>query len=178
MAWLGGLIAPIFTPLGFGRWDAVAASISGFAAKESIVSTIGILSGAADATEEDAELWSAAARMFPTGMAAFSFLLFNLLNSPCLAAVSTMWKELDTRKWAVIALVYQNVCAWLVSLVVYQMSVWFVTGDFTGWTFTAILVLVAMVALLCFRLPWGVNTGREKKTKTKTNTESAAAARG
>ena len=115
MAWLGGLIAPIFTPLGFGRWDAVAASISGFAAKESIVSTIGILSGAADATEEDAALWSAAGKMFPTSMAAFSFLLFNLLNSPCLAAVSTMWKELDTRKWAIIALVYQNVFAWLVS---------------------------------------------------------------
>ena len=176
MAWLGGLIAPIFTPLGFGRWDAVAASISGFAAKESIVSTIGILSGAADATEEDAALWSAAGKMFPTSMAAFSFLLFNLLNSPCLAAVSTMWKELDTRKWAIIALVYQNVFAWLVSLVVYQMSVWFVTGSFTGWTFVAVLVLVAMVALLCFKLPWGVNTGKEKKTKI--NTQAAAAARG
>ena len=176
MAWLGGLIAPIFTPLGFGRWDAVAASISGFAAKESIVSTIGILSGAADATEEDAELWSAAAKMFPTSMAAFSFLLFNLLNSPCLAAVSTMWKELDTRKWAIVALVYQNVFAWLVSLVVYQMSVWIVTGAFTGWTFVAVLVLVAMVALLCFRLPWGVNTGKEKKAKI--NTQAAAAARG
>lgn len=87
-----------------------------------------------------------------------------------------MWKELDTRKWAIIALVYQNVFAWLVSLVVYQMSVWFVTGSFTGWTFVAVLVLVAMVALLCFKLPWGVNTGKEKKTKI--NTQAAAAARG
>ena len=56
------------------------------------------------------------------------------------------------------------------------MSVWIVTGAFTGWTFVAVLVLVAMVALLCFRLPWGVNTGKEKKAKI--NTQAAAAARG
>ncbi len=91
MAILGGILAPIFAPLGFGKWQPVAASISGFSAKESIVSTMGVLANVAGDDAEDTMIVGAAIKAwFPTAVAAFSFLLFNLLDSPCLAAISTM----------------------------------------------------------------------------------------
>ena len=100
MAILGGILAPIFAPLGFGKWQPVAASISGFSAKESIVSTMGVLANVAGDDAEDTMIVGAAIKAwFPTAVAAFSFLLFNLLDSPCLAAISTMAHEMQSRKW-------------------------------------------------------------------------------
>ena len=92
MAAIGGVIAPIFAPLGFGEWQPVAASISGFTAKEAIVSTMGVLANVAGDTEDAVNVAAGVASWFPTGIAAFSFLMFNLLDSPCLAAIATMAK--------------------------------------------------------------------------------------
>ena len=98
MAIIGGAIAPIFAPLGLSSWQSVAAAFSGFVAKEAVVSTMAILSGLAEATEEEPDLWNAVMAMFPSAVAAFSFLVFNLLNSPCLAAVATMSREMNSSK--------------------------------------------------------------------------------
>ena len=98
MAAIGGVIAPIFAPLGFGEWQPVAASISGFTAKEAIVSTMGVLANVAGDTEDAVNVAAGVASWFPTGIAAFSFLMFNLLDSPCLAAIATMAKEMNDKK--------------------------------------------------------------------------------
>ena len=121
LAAVGGAIAVIFRPLGFGEWQPVAASISGFTAKESIVSTMGVLAHvASDASEDTAVVGQAIASWFPSAAAAFSFLLFNLLDSPCLAAIGTMAAEMNDRKWFWFAILYQNVFAYVASLIVYQ----------------------------------------------------------
>ena len=128
MAILGGILAPIFAPLGFGKWQPVAASISGFSAKESIVSTMGVLANVAGDDAEDTMIVGAAIKAwFPSAVAAFSFLLFNLLDSPCLAAISTMAHEMQSRKWFWFAILFQNIFAYVVTLCVYQIGL-VVTG--------------------------------------------------
>ena len=116
MAAIGGVIAPIFAPLGFGEWQPVAASISGFTAKEAIVSTMGVLANVAGDTEDAVNVAAGVASWFPTGIAAFSFLMFNLLDSPCLAAIATMAKEMNDRKWFWFAILFQNIFAYVVCL--------------------------------------------------------------
>ena len=90
MAMIGGVIAPLFAPLGFGEWQPVAASISGFTAKEAIVSTMGVLANVSGDTEDAVNVAAGVASWFPSSIAAFTFLMFNLLDSPCLAAIATM----------------------------------------------------------------------------------------
>ena len=100
LAVIGGFIAPIFAPLGFGEWQPVAASLSGFTAKEAIVSTMGVLANVAESKSEDTVTVAQAIQSwFPSAVAAFSFLLFNLLDSPCLAAIATMAQQMQSRKW-------------------------------------------------------------------------------
>ena len=152
MAILGGILAPIFAPLGFGKWQPVAASISGFSAKESIVSTMGVLANVAGDDAEDTMIVGAAIKAwFPTAVAAFSFLLFNLLDSPCLAAISTMAHEMQSRKWFWFAILFQNIFAYVVTLCVYQIGL-VVTGagSFGIGTIVA-LILVAIILFLLFR---------------------------
>ena len=152
MAILGGILAPIFAPLGFGKWQPVAASISGFSAKESIVSTMGVLANVAGDDAEDTMIVGAAIKAwFPSAVAAFSFLLFNLLDSPCLAAISTMAHEMQSRKWFWFAILFQNIFAYVVTLCVYQIGL-VVTGagSFGIGTIVA-LILVAIIILLLFR---------------------------
>ena len=152
MAILGGILAPIFAPLGFGKWQPVAASISGFSAKESIVSTMGVLANVAGDDAEDTMIVGAAIKAwFPTAVAAFSFLLFNLLDSPCLAAISTMAHEMQSRKWFWFAILFQNVFAYVVTLCVYQIGL-VVTGagSFGIGTIVA-LILAAILLFLLFR---------------------------
>lgn len=150
LAAIGGFIAPIFAPLGFGNWQAVASSLSGFVAKESIVSTIGILSGVGEVAETDSSLWSAAAVMLPTALAALSFLIFNLLDSPCFAAISTMAKEMNDRKWFWFSIAYQNVFAYIVSLSVFQIGSLLINGSFGAGTVVA-FVLAAFMLYMLFR---------------------------
>ena len=152
MAILGGILAPIFAPLGFGKWQPVAASISGFSAKESIVSTMGVLANVAGDDAEDTMIVGAAIKAwFPSAVAAFSFLLFNLLDSPCLAAISTMAHEMQSRKWFWFAIIFQNVFAYVVTLCVYQIGLVVTgTGAFGVGTVVA-LILVAILLFLLFR---------------------------
>ena len=152
MAILGGILAPIFAPLGFGKWQPVAASISGFSAKESIVSTMGVLANVAGDDAEDTMIVGAAIKAwFPSAVAAFSFLLFNLLDSPCLAAISTMAHEMQSRKWFWFAILFQNIFAYVVTLCVYQIGLVVTGAGSFGIGTIAALILVAIILFLLFR---------------------------
>lgn len=148
MAAIGGVIAPIFAPLGFGEWQPVAASISGFTAKEAIVSTMGVLANVAGDTEDAVNVAAGVASWFPTGIAAFSFLMFNLLDSPCLAAIATMAKEMNDRKWFWFAILFQNIFAYIVCLCFYQIGSFVTGGAFGIGTVVGFVVLIVMLFLL------------------------------
>ena len=149
MAILGRILSPIFAPLGFGKWQPVAASISGFSAKESIVSTMGVLANVAGDDAEDTMIVGAAIKAwFPSAVAAFSFLLFNLLDSPCLAAISTMAHEMQSRKWFWFAILFQNIFAYVVTLCVYQIGTLVTGGGFGVGTAVAFVVVAVMLFLL------------------------------
>ena len=168
MAAIGGVIAPIFAPLGFGEWQPVAASISGFTAKEAIVSTMGVLANVAGDTEDAVNVAAGVASWFPTGIAAFSFLMFNLLDSPCLAAIATMAKEMNDRKWFWFAIGYQCLLAYLVSLCIFQFGTLFTGGGFGIGTVAAIVILIGFLYML-FR-PY------KESTSLKANTVSSVKA--
>ena len=149
LAAIGGFIAPIFAPLGFGEWQPVAASLSGFTAKEAIVSTMGVLANVAESQSEDTVTVAQAIQAwFPSAVAAFSFLLFNLLDSPCLAAIATMAQQMQSRKWFWLAILFQNVFAYLVTLCVYQIGTLVTGGGFGVGTAVAFVVVAVMLFLL------------------------------
>lgn len=148
MAVIGGVIAPIFAPLGFGEWQPVAASISGYTAKEAIVSTMGTLAAIAGDVEDPVTVAQGVAAWFPTSIAAFSFLLFNLLDSPCLAAIATMAQQMQSRKWFWFAILFQNVFAYVVSLCVYQIGSFVMGGAFTAGTAVGFIFAIILLALL------------------------------
>ena len=151
LAVIGGFIAPIFAPLGFGEWQPVAASLSGFTAKEAIVSTMGVLANVAESKSEDTVTVAQAIQSwFPSAVAAFSFLLFNLLDSPCLAAIATMAQQMQSKKWFWFAILFQNVFAYLVTLCVYQIGT-LVTGGGFGVGTAVAFVIVAIMLFLLFR---------------------------
>ena len=143
LAIIGTFLAPIFAPLGFGSWQAVASSLSGFVAKEGIVSTMGVLANMAEATETDAALWQYVMTDFFHGsaLAGFTFLTFNLLDSPCLAAISTMAKEMGNKGWTAFAVIFQNVFAYAVCLMIYQLGSFAMGGGFGIGTAAAVIVL-------------------------------------
>ena len=149
LAVIGGFIAPIFAPLGFGEWQPVAASLSGFTAKEAIVSTMGVLANVAESQSEDTvTVAQAIQNWFPSAVAAFSFLLFNLLDSPCLAAIATMAQQMQSKKWFWFAILFQNVLAYLVTLCVYQIGTLVTGGGFGVGTAVAFVVVAVMLFLL------------------------------
>ena len=151
LAVIGGAFAPIFAPLGFGEWQPVAASLSGFTAKEAIVSTMGVLANVSEDLAEEASVVAPAVAMwFPSAMAAFSFLLFNMLDSPCLAAIATMAQQMQSKKWFWFAIVFQNLFAYVVCLIVYQLGSVLTGGAFGIWTIIA-LILLAVLLFLLFR---------------------------
>lgn len=149
LAVIGGFIAPIFAPLGFGEWQPVAASLSGFTAKEAIVSTMGVLANVAESQSEDTvTVAQAIQNWFPSAVSAFSFLLFNLLDSPCLAAIATMAQQMQSKKWFWFAILFQNVFAYLVTLCVYQIGTLVTGGGFGVGTAVAFVVVAVMLFLL------------------------------
>lgn len=151
LAVIGGVFAPIFAPLGFGEWQPVAASLSGFTAKEAIVSTMGVLANVSEDLAEEASVVAPAVAMwFPSAMAAFSFLLFNMLDSPCLAAIATMAQQMQSKKWFWFAIIFQNLFAYVVCLIVYQLGSVLTGGAFGIWTIIA-LILLAVLLFLLFR---------------------------
>lgn len=149
LATIGNCIAWIFKPLGFGTWQAVASSLSGFVAKEGIVSTMGVLSGLGEVEEYELSMHEQFAAFFPTGIAAVSFLVFNIYDSPCLAAISTSAKEMNNKKWFWFAIGFQNINAYLITLMVYQFG-GLMTGEvaFGVGTVAAVIVLVGYLYLL------------------------------
>ena len=148
MAMIGVVIAPLFAPLGFGEWQPVAASISGFTAKEAIVSTMGVLANVSGDTEDAVNVAAGVASWFPSSIAAFTFLMFNLLDSPCLAAIATMAQQMQSRKWFWFAILFQNIFAYIVCLCVYQIGSFVTGGAFGVGTAVGFLFLIAILFML------------------------------
>jgi ferrous iron transport protein B len=141
LAAIGGAIAWIFKPLGFGNWQATVASITGLVAKENIVGTLGILYGTGDGT-----VYQVMGASF-TALSGFAFLAFNLLCAPCFAAMGAIKREMNSAKWFWIAIGYQCGFAYLVGLVIYQLGMLF-TGHFGIGSVVAILIVAAFFYLL------------------------------
>ena len=168
LAIIGGWIAFIFAPLGFGTWQAVASSMSGFVAKEGIISTMGVLSGLGEIETYNAGFKAQFAAFFPTTISAVSFLLFNLFDSPCLAAISTVAKEMGSRRFFWFAIIFQNVSAYCLALVVYQFG-GLVTGELAFGIGTVIAAIIAIIAgYFLFR------RDRNKEPRLNTNEKIAA----
>ena len=151
LASIGMIIAPIFTPLGFGSWEFTVATITGLIAKETVVSTFGVLFGFAEVAEDGAELWPML-QLSLSQLAAFSFLIFNLLCAPCFAAIGAIHREMGNAKWTLIAVGYQTVFAYVISLIVYQVGLFFTGNGFGFGTIVAILMIAVLLYLL-FRKP-------------------------
>lgn len=150
LASIGNVIAPIFTPLGWGEWRAAVATIMGLVAKENVVGTFGILYGFAEVAEDGVEIWGNLQAAF-TGLSAYSFLLFNLLCAPCFAAIGAIRREMQSGKWTWFAIGYQTVLAYVVSLMFFQFGSLFTGGGFTIWTAVAAALLVVFIYLLVRR---------------------------
>ena len=154
LATIGSAIAIIFQPLGFGNWQASVATFLGLVAKEEVVGCFGTLFGVAgdalelvDAGEFEA-LTPIAAAFGGSSLAAYSFLVFNLLCAPCFAAIGAIKREMNNAGWTLFAIAYQCVFAYACSLMVFQFGSLFLGGGFTVGTVAAIIVLVAMLYLL------------------------------
>ncbi len=154
LAVLGGFIAPVFAPLGFGTWQSSVATVMGLVAKEEVVGVFGVLYGVAGDALEMVETGafeglSAIAAHFTT-LSAFSFLIFNLLCAPCFAAMGAIKREMNSAKWTWFAIGYQCVFAYVISLIVYQVGVLCTGGVFSVWSAIA-LILAAVLIYLMFR---------------------------
>ena len=147
LAAIGNAIAWIFTPLGWGNWQAAVASITGLVAKENIVGTLGILYGGGDTS-----VYANLAQAF-TGLAGYSFLVFNLLCAPCFAAIGAIKREMNNAKWTWAAIGYQCGFAYVIALMVYNIGLLF-QGTFSFWTVVAIALLACMIYLLVRKNPY------------------------
>ena len=161
---LGKLIAPLFAPLGWGHWEAAVGTITGLVAKENVVATLGILFGFAEVAENGDEIWTLFAQNF-TALSAYSFLVFNLLCAPCFAAIGAIRREMGSAKWTWIAIGYQCIFAYIISLIIFQLGNWFTTGVLSVGTIVGILLLAAMVYLLVRPAP---NRKNKKMKAAKT----------
>ena len=144
LAAIGGAIAWIFAPLGWGNWQAAVASITGLVAKENIVGTLGILYGGGDGT-----VYDAMAQAF-TGITAYSFLVFNLLCAPCFAAIGAIKREMNNAKWTWFAIGYQCGLAYVVALMINQFGGLF-TGNINVPGVIAAVLLLAGILYMLFR---------------------------
>ncbi len=147
LASIGNLIAPIFAPLGWGDWRAAVAAITGLIAKENVVGTFGVLYGFEEVAEDGAEIWDTL-RMSFTQISAYSFLVFNLICAPCFAAIGSINREMGTPRWTLIAIAFQTILAYVLSLIVYQLGMLFTGGGFGFWTAVAIVCLGGILYLL------------------------------
>ena len=146
---IGGILAPLFKPLGWGDWKAAVAAITGLIAKENVVGTFGILYGFGEVAENGSEIWGSLAGSM-TALAAYSFLIFNLLCAPCFAAMGAIKREMNNAKWFWFAIGYQTLLAYCVSLCVYQIGMLFTDGIFGIGTVAAIII-IAIFLYLFFR---------------------------
>lgn len=168
LAGIGGVIAPLFAPLGWGDWKMAVAAVTGLIAKENVVGTFGILFGFAEVAEDGAEIWGQLAGSM-TAVAAYSFLVFNLLCAPCFAAMGAIKREMNNAKWFWFAIGYQTALAYVVSLCVYQLGNLFTGAGFGFGTVVAVLLVIGFIYLL-------VRPYQESKT-LKVNLKKVAAAK-
>ena len=152
LASVGNIFAPLFAPLGWGNWQACASALTGFSAKEAIVGTMGVLANVSDELEEAAGADAMAiAAWFPTAAAGLSYLIFNLLDSPCLAAISTMASEMNDRKWFWFAILFQNVFAYAFTFVIYQFALLILGEASFGVGTVAAIIVLAFFLFMLFR---------------------------
>lgn len=152
LANVGNSIAWIFDPLGWGDWKASVAAITGLVAKENVVGTFGILYGFSEVAENGAEIWGTLAGSY-TALAAYSFLVFNLLCAPCFAAMGAIKREMNSGKWTAIAIIYQCVFAYAISMCIYQLGNWIINGVFGPFTIFSILLVLVFIFLLLRKDP-------------------------
>ena len=147
---VGGAIALIFKPLGFGTWQAAVATILGLVAKEEIVGVFGSLASMSEAaTGESSRLAIIGYEVFGgNALAGFSFMIFNLLCAPCFAAMGAIRREMNSAKWTIGAIGYMCIFAYAISLIVFQLGSWFVGGGNIIGTVAAVAVLVFMLYML------------------------------
>ena len=155
---IGSIIAPLFIPLGWGDWKMAVAAVTGLIAKENVVGTFGVLFGFAEVAENGNEVWGQLAGSM-TQIAAYSFLVFNLLCAPCFAAMGAIKREMNNTKWFWTAIGYQCGLAYVVSLCIYQLGNLFTGGGFGIGTVVAILLVIGFIYLL-------VRPYKESKTLT------------
>ena len=149
IAVLGSVIGVIFRPIGFGSWQSTVATISGFVAKENVVSTMGVVLGlGSDVAEDTPELLQAFGAAIGTPVAGYSFLLFNMLCMPCFAAVGAIKTEMDDNKWTAITIAYQMGFAYIVSLIFYQLASFFAYGKFGIGTVLGIVALIFFIYMV------------------------------
>ena len=151
LASIGNVIAPIFAPLGWTKagegWKMAVAAITGLIAKENVVATFGMLFGFAEVAENGSEIWGNLAQVM-TPIAAYGFLVFNLLCAPCFAAMGAIKREMNNAKWFWFAIGYQCGLAYIVSLCIYQFGTLFTGGGFGLWTVVAVVLLIAFLYML------------------------------
>ena len=147
LAKIGNLIAWIFAPLGWGDWKMTVAAITGLVAKENVVGTFGQLFGFAEVAEDGQEIWGTLANSM-SQVAAYSFLVFNLLCAPCFAAMGAIKREMNNAKWFWFAIGYQCLLAYLVALCIFQFGTLFTGGGFGIGTVVAIVILIGFLYML------------------------------
>lgn len=151
LAKIGSAIAWIFIPLGWTQagegWKMAVAAVSGLIAKENVVATFGLLFGFSEVAEDGAEIWGSLAQVM-TPIAAYGFLVFNLLCAPCFAAMGAIKREMNNAKWFWFAIGYQCGLAYIVSLCIYQIGTLFTTGAFGLGTVVAFLLVAGFIYLL------------------------------
>ena len=166
LAKIGSAIAWIFTPLGWTNagegWKMAVAAVSGLIAKENVVATFGMLFGFAEVAEDGAEIWGNLAAVM-TPVAAYGFLVFNLLCAPCFAAMGAIKREMNNAKWFWFAIGYQCGLAYVVALCIYQIGTLLTGGGFGLGTVVA-FVLVAAFLYLLFR-PYKESNSLKVNTK-------------
>ncbi len=144
MAKLGGAIAWIFKPLGFGDWRATVATITGLVAKENVVTTYGVLYGVGEVSEAGEEIWKFLSGDFST-ISGYAFLIFNLICVPCFAAIGAIKREINSARWTWFAIGYQTLFAYALALVFFQLGSLIKTGIFTVWTAVGFVVLAVLL---------------------------------
>ena len=147
LASIGNVIAPLFAPLGWGDWKMAVAAVTGLIAKENVVGTFGILFGFAEVAEDGTEIWGQLAGSL-TAVAAYSFLVFNLLCAPCFAAMGAIKREMNNAKWFWFAIGYQTLLAYVVSLCIYQIGTLITAGTFGVGTVVAFILIIGFLYLL------------------------------
>ncbi len=150
LAGIGGWVAWLFVPLGWGNWQSAVATITGLIAKENVVGTFGVLFGGFDEVAEDGwQIWTKLQEVF-TPLASYSFLVFNLLCAPCFAAMGAIKREMNNAKWTAFAIIYQCVFAYVIALIIYQLGMLF-TGQGNVVGSVVAFILVAIMLFMLFR---------------------------